>query len=153
MNKPAHPVAATPIAYPAYDEDGYGWAMAQAALIRAGRIDSIDWDNVAEEIESMGKSEYRSAESALVIILLHLLKWDHQITFRTRSWSQSIEGHLEQFDDVIRENPSLKSRLPEILAKAQRKARYEAAKETGLNIDLFPLDPPSWDKIRGPLPE
>lgn len=136
---------------PGYDTDAYGWAMAQAALIREHRLDEIDWENVAEEIESVGKSERNSAESALRLVLMHQLKWRHQVTFRSRSWKNSIEGHLETFDEVMAENPSLKSRLGDILATAYRKARYEAAKETGLDIELFPVDPPAWDIIRGPL--
>ena len=148
MNKPAQVAAAPPVDYPDYHKDGYGWAMAQAAIIRAGRLDSIDWENVAEEVESVGKSEKSSAESALRVVLMHQLKWQHQVTFRTRSWELSIRNHLEEFDDVMRDNPSLKSRLEEMLARAYRRARVDAAQETGLDIDIFPIDPPSWEEIR-----
>jgi Domain of unknown function DUF29 len=150
MNKPAHPVAAPPLAYPDYHKDGFGWAMAQAAIIREGRIDSIDWENVAEEIESVGKTEYRVVESALRLVLLHQLKWRHQETHQTRSWANSINEHLRRFDEELSDNPSLRPKLEEILARAYRRARSEAAQETGLAMSQFPVTPPSWDEIRKP---
>ena len=57
-----------------YDTDFYAWANEQAALLRAGRLSEADIENVAEEIESMGKSEKRELISRLTILLLHLLK-------------------------------------------------------------------------------
>lgn len=150
MNKPLqHPFGAK--ITPDYNTDGYGWAMAQALHIRERRLELIDWDNIAEEIEDMGKSEWRATESALRIVLLHQLKWTHQPLFRSRSWSDSIAEHLRRFDRDISRNPGLKSHLDEILTDAYRSARYEAAQETGLLFDAFPDAPPSWDVIRGPL--
>ncbi len=135
---------------PAYDADGYGWAMAQAELLRARRFDDVDWANVIEEIESVGKSERSSVESALRVVLMHQLKWEHQKMFRARSWANSIRTHLGHFDDRLSDNPGLKSQLSSILQRAYRDARSEAANETGIDIDLFPVDPPSWDEIRAP---
>ncbi len=42
-----------------YERDFYAWANEQAALLRAGKLDSADIENIAEEIESMGRSEKR----------------------------------------------------------------------------------------------
>lgn len=151
MNKPSRPEPPFATASPPYELDGYGWAMAQARLIREHRIDEIDWDNVAEEIESVGRSEWRSVQSALRVVILHQLKWRHQVTFRCRSWSQSIDEHLRRFDHEVSENPGLKPHLDQIKAEAHRRARNEAAQETGLDLALFPVDPPSWDDIRAPL--
>jgi len=137
-------------ASPSYDTDGYGWAMAQAQLLRERRFSEIDWDNVIEEIESVGKSEETAVESALRLVLMHQLKWEHQKMFRSRSWADSIREHLRRFDQLIGKNPGLKHKLPEILAYAHRSARNEAAIETGIDIDLFPLDPQSWEAIRAP---
>jgi hypothetical protein len=153
MNKQAHPVSARREAIPPYDEDAYGWAMAQARFLREQRLEAIDWENVAEEIESMGRGERKSAESQLRIVLMHRLKWMHQPTHRGRSWQNSIGEHLRRFDRVMSENPSLKPKLDSIRAEAYREARYEASQETGLDIDTFPEEPPSWDAIRGPLPD
>jgi hypothetical protein len=153
MNRPSHPTPPFEVASPPYDLDTYGWALAQARLIRERRLAEVDWDNVAEEIESLGRSEKRSAESALKIVLLHQLKWQHQPLFRSKSWRNSIAEHLRRFDDEMSDNPSLKPKLDEILRQAYRRARFEAAQETGLDPSLFPELPPSWDSIRGDLPD
>ncbi len=151
MNKHAHPVRIDPS--PDYEDDGYGWAMSQAALLRARQSEAIDWDNVAEEIESMGKQQAQSARSQLRIILLHQLKWRHQPSFRSRSWSNSIREHLRRFDRILAKNPSLKPKLDELRMEAYSDARFDASQETGFDIDSFPEEPPSWEEIRGPLPD
>jgi hypothetical protein len=134
-------------AAPDYDQDGYGWAMAQAEAIRARDFDAIDWDNVAEEIESVGKSEASSLQSALRVLMMHILKWTYQPERRSRSWALSIVSHRQQFEDVLEDNPSLKSRLDELRDRAYRRSRVEAALETGLALADFPIAPPDWHTI------
>ncbi len=56
-----------------YDRDFFAWANEQAALLRAGRLAAADIDNIAEEIESMGRSEKRE--------LLMALRRDHGRSF------------------------------------------------------------------------
>jgi hypothetical protein len=133
---------------PSYDDDVYGWAMAQAALIRSGRLSEIDVENIAEEIESVGKSEARALESALRVVVLHMLKWEAQPAFRSKSWATSIRIHREHFDELLAENPSLKPQLDHLHARAHRSARVEASNETGLDIESFRAEPYSWDDIR-----
>ena len=137
MNKPAHPVAAKPVNYPAYDEDGYGWAMAQAAIIRAGRLDSIDWENVAEEIESMGKQERSEYISHMIRVMHHLIKWDAQPERRGMSWWLSIMNGRTDSERVLNDNPSLKPLLEEMHAEALKYARRKAVTETGLDHKLI----------------
>src|SRR5262245_45371071 len=74
-----------------YDRDLYSWAVEQAALLRAGRVAEADVLNIAEEIDDVGNEQYDKLESALRVILLHLLKWDHQPERRSRSWWASIK--------------------------------------------------------------
>jgi hypothetical protein len=137
MNKPAHPVAAPPLSYPSYEKDGYGWAMAQAAIIRAGRIDSIDWENVAEEIESVGRSERKSLKSNLTQLLLHMIKWEVQPERRGKSWYLSIMNHRDEALDDLAKNPSLKPQLDEILDEARDVARKRAERETELSKEVI----------------
>ncbi|MCP5177097.1 MAG: DUF29 domain-containing protein [Moraxellaceae bacterium] len=59
----------------AYKTDIIAWANEQAAFIRAGRFDLLDLENIAEEIEDVGKSEQRELENRMSILLAHLLKW------------------------------------------------------------------------------
>src|SRR2546423_7428010 len=117
----------------AYDRDFYSWSLEQARLVREGRWDAVDRENVAEEIESVGREQFNKLESALRVLLVHILKWDHQPERRTRSWVISIKDQRIAFDQVLEDNPGLKSRLNEALARAYRRARLRAAEETGLD--------------------
>jgi len=121
-----------------YDRDIYAWSQEQARLVREGNWAQIDRENVAEEIESLGRKEFDKLESALRVILLHMLKWDHQPERRMRSWELSITELRVEFEQVLGDNPGLKSRLDEALARVYRRARIQAANETGLAEQLFP---------------
>lgn len=144
MNKP---VSIKPSALPAYDADTHGWALAQSSLIRGGQFDAVDWENVAEEIESVGKSELGRAESALRVLMAHILKWQMQPERRGKSWSLTILEQRLRYDDVIAQNPSLKTRRDEMRERAYRRARIEAARETEIDLDAFGQTPPEWTVI------
>jgi hypothetical protein len=73
-----------------YEHDFYAWANEQAALLRAGELAQADIEHIAEEIESMGKTEKRELVSRLRVLMLHLLKWRFQPLGRTASWEASI---------------------------------------------------------------
>ena len=73
-----------------YDRDFYAWANEQAALLRAGKLDDADIENIAEEIESMGRGERRELVKRLTVLMLHLLKWQFQPGMRGDSWRLSI---------------------------------------------------------------
>ncbi|MGZ8323066.1 MAG: DUF29 domain-containing protein [Rhodoplanes sp.] len=126
----------------AYERDFYSWSIEQARLLRAGRFEALDRENVAEEIESLGREQFNKLESAFRVLLLHMLKWDHQPDLRSRSWALSwalsIETQRIEVDDVLADNPGLKPRTAEAIARAYRKARLEAARETGLSKREFP---------------
>jgi hypothetical protein len=123
-----------------YDKDFYGWTQEQAALLRAGRLTDLDVNNLIEEIETMGRSEKRELQSRLMVLLVHLLKWQYQPVRRGRSWLLTIKGERINLEDVIQDNPGLKSQLPEILNHAYCLAKVEAAKQTRLDEKLFPHD-------------
>jgi hypothetical protein len=57
-----------------YDEDILTWSEQQAELLRRRSANALDWDNLAEEIEDVGRSQLRAVESHLVQALLHDLK-------------------------------------------------------------------------------
>ena len=132
----------------AYDRDFYSWSLEQARLVRESRWDAVDRENVAEEIESLGREQFNKLESALRVLMMHMLKWDHQSDRRSRSWSISIRQQRLEVEDVLADNPGLKSRIAEAIARGYRKARLEAAKEIGLDEATFPdACPYSWDDI------
>jgi hypothetical protein len=121
-----------------YDQDFYAWANEQAALLRAGRFAAADIETIAEELESMGRSEKRELVSRLKILLLHLLKWQFQPVLRGSSWRLSIEEQRRELLRHLADNPSLKVKLPETIADAYGDALIGAERETGLPRSTFP---------------
>ncbi len=131
-----------------HDRDLYSWAIEQAALLRTGRFAEVDALSIAEEIDDVGNEQYDKLESALRLILLHLLKWDHQRQRRSRSWQANIAIQRRHVLRVLRKNPGLKSMVDEAITDAYETARLEAAARTLLDDDAFPLECPySWHDI------
>jgi hypothetical protein len=121
-----------------YDRDFYAWSKQQAELLRAGELQQADIEHIAEEIESMGKTEKRELISRLTVLLLHLLKWRFQPAMRAASWEASVKVQRNRLIDHLDDNPSLKPLAPSALAAAYRDAVLEAAAETGLLGSTFP---------------
>jgi hypothetical protein len=122
-----------------YDNDFYAWTNEQASLLRAGKLSAADIEHIAEEIESMGRSEQQQLENRLVVLMLHLLKWQFQPGRRGSSWQATIRVQRISLARHIKKNPSLKSALPETLVDAYEIARIEAASETALSEANFPV--------------
>ena len=122
----------------AYGEDFYRWAHDQAALLRSGRAADADLANIAEELETLGRSEVHALRSHLKQIICHLTKLAHQPERATRSWINTVARARQDVEILLEENPSLRSRLPEIFDKACRDGRALAILETGLNVKAFP---------------
>jgi hypothetical protein len=129
---------------PLHESDFYAWAFEQAALLRAGRVEEADLGLIAEEIESLGKTEKRELVRRLTVLLLRLLQWRRQPEMRGNSWRLSIANARDEIADLLADNPSLKAQIPEIQASAYRYARRKAAAETGLTEDAFSKICP-WD--------
>ncbi|MCG6939730.1 MAG: DUF29 domain-containing protein [Thiohalocapsa sp.] len=121
-----------------YDEDLYAWAMTSARMVREGRLDELDREHLAEELESMGKSELRALESRLTVLLAHLLKWQFQPANRSKSWERTLIEQRKRIARLLRDSPSLKPKLPELFPDAYDSALRLAAEETGMDETDFP---------------
>ncbi len=121
-----------------YERDFYQWAMEQADLLRSGRLSEIDVEHLIEEIENMGRSERRELESRFKVLITHLLKWRFQPSYRGHSWALTIKEQRRAIAHLLKDNPSLKSHLEDILNDAYELAILAAARETGLDERTFP---------------
>ena len=121
-----------------YDRDFYWWAQEQGRLLRAGRWSEVDRENVAEEIESLGREQFNKLESAIRVLLIHMLKWDYQPDRRSRSWALSIKEQRIVLRNLIDDNPGLEPRINEAVTRAYEQARVAAANETGISDRVFP---------------
>lgn len=125
-----------------YQKDYYGWLQENARLIREGRFSEIDAENIVEELESMGKSEKRELSSRLTVLLMHLLKWQHQAVKRSTSWRNTIAVQRIDVQELLEDSPSLKSEIADKIAVAYEKAKLAAEVETGIEKNNFPPECP-----------
>lgn len=125
-----------------YNKDFYAWLMHNAALLRQGRFSEVDNEHLAEELESMGRSDKRELINRLAILLAHLLKWQFQPERRGNSWQYTIAEQRFELIDLLKESPSLKPELSRALAHAYQKAVLLAVKETGINKTTLPTHCP-----------
>ena len=105
-------------------------------------MDEVDFDNLIEEIEALGRSEQDELTSRLSILITHLLKWQYQPTMRGHSWKYSIIEQRKKSKMRLKKSPSLKSRLEEILQDAYDVSTAIAARETTLDEAVFPHNCP-----------
>ncbi len=75
-------------------------------------------------------------------MLLHLLKWQYQSEMHSGSGRGSIREHRRRLNDDLQDSPSLVSYVQEVLTVCYGNAREQAADETSLSIDSFPVDCP-----------
>lgn len=129
-------------AYPEYDDDLVAWALANAALLRAGQLSEVDADHLAEELEDLGKSERRALCSHIRILVQHLLKWQLQPGLQGPSWRLSIENARREIQTILEDSPSLRAVADSCLEKEYPSARRNAVIETGLPEGLFPASCP-----------
>jgi hypothetical protein len=131
-----------------YDEDLYIWSCRNAQLLREGRFAEADMENIAEEIESLGKEQVHGLESQIRRLLLHLLKYQCQPARRTRNWQVSMVNARIKIEEILAENPSLRPRTLELVRKAYTGAVRQAAVETDLPKNTFPAECPyTFDQI------
>jgi hypothetical protein len=125
-----------------YESDYYTWALEQGRALRDRNTEALDWDNLAEEVESLGRTVVRELRSRLEVLLVHLLKWRYQQDKRSRSWRLTIREQRLRVSQVMDENPALKSSREESVTAAYEIARLVATRETELAERTFPPTSP-----------
>ncbi|MCL1474235.1 DUF29 domain-containing protein [Argonema antarcticum] len=125
-----------------YETDYLQWIETNVEKLRNQDYANVDWTHLIEEIEDMGRSERRSLESNLIVVLLHLLKWQYQPEERSGSWEGSIIEHRRRVKKALKESPSLRPYLDSIFAECYAEAVKQAKAETGLALETFPTECP-----------
>jgi hypothetical protein len=111
-----------------YDEDLVLWTEEQGRELRAaagaGWNAPIDWANVAEEIESLGRSERHALSSHVAIVIEHLLKLQASPAAEpARGWRDSIRRARQRIEDVLEDSPSLRRNVADVIARQTPRAR------------------------------
>lgn len=118
---------------PLYKTDFYRWSTEQGQAIRdaaAARINTpspIDWDNVAEEIESLGRSQRTAVRSRLATILEHLMKLQASPAEAPRTiWRDTIRRSWDAIEIELEDSPSLRREIPALMPLGIKQARRAA---------------------------
>jgi hypothetical protein len=125
-----------------YEQDFYTWLNRNAELLRQGRLAEIDTIHLAEELESMGKSQRQALTSRLAVLLMHLLKWQYEPQRRCRHWELTIIEQRREILELLEDSPSLKHELAIKLTKTYQRALIKAERETGIAYTHFPATCP-----------
>jgi hypothetical protein len=125
---------------PLYDQDFHAWALETAKLLRKQSWNQVEWEAVIEEIESLGKLPERELASRLFQLTMHLLKWIAQPSRRqtSRSWTTSIRNQRREIGRLLRQSPSLRRLVEDVLVEEYTSAVDEARHQTGLPPEAFP---------------
>jgi hypothetical protein len=121
-----------------YDTDYVAWLAEQVAHLRAGRLGALDVENVALELESLMKSERHQLENRLEVLILHLLKWDHQPDQRSNRWRASVEEQRSRIRRLLRDSPSLRREIGTMCQDVFADAVGRAVIETRMSASDFP---------------
>jgi hypothetical protein len=111
-----------------YDDDILQWSERQAALLRrvgAGEQinDQVDWVNVVEEIEALGRSERSTLASHINTVIEHLARREASPAMDPRNgWIETILRTRGNIENVLRSSPSLKRSINEIVAEEHPRA-------------------------------
>jgi hypothetical protein len=125
-----------------YHTDYYTWAMTNAELLKKGKLDEVDYINLAEEVKDLGNSEYYRLVSFFANLLSHLYKWDNQPELRTKSWKVTIINSISDIALTIKRNPGLKNKsvFNEIFSEGWKKARTIIYSDT--ELEYIPNESP-----------
>ncbi|PSO49224.1 MAG: DUF29 domain-containing protein [Cyanobacteria bacterium SW_9_44_58] len=127
-----------------YETDYHLWVLETVKQLQNQNLDSLDWENLIEEVLDLSKREKRKLQSLLKRLLEHLLKlkyWDNEIQTNQRHWRGEIANFRQQIKYQLEDSPSLKSYLMEIFLQSYQDARIIASEKSGLPLSTFPVEP------------
>ena len=115
-----------------YDRDFVLWTRDQAKALRRAKGANLplDWENLAEEIESLGRSQRRELASHIRRIMRHLLKLEASPASDPRAgWHSSIYEARGEIAGVLRDSPSLRREVDAVIAEEAGLAAKLAASD------------------------
>lgn len=115
-----------------YDEDFVRWSQVQAAAIRSAASSGtnlpLDWENLAEEIDSLGKSQGNELMSRTRTLVEHLLKLACSSTTEPRhGWRETVRRTRDEVEDLLETSPSLFRERGVILERVREKTARNVA--------------------------
>jgi hypothetical protein len=120
-----------------YERDETAWLEATSELIRLGRLDEVDYPNLAEYLADMARRDRREVTSRLAVLIAHLLKWRNQPERRSGSWRGTVEVQRQELAELL-ESGVLRDHADKVLGKAYANGVRQVVAERGLPVATFP---------------
>ena len=128
-----------------YDADFLVWTEEQAEALRTRDLSRIDWDNLIEEVESLGKSQRKELTSRITVVLVHLLKHEYGLDRRpSAKWRTTLLVQREEVSDLLQTNPSLRR---EVAGIADRKYAFARARALSEFQEYEPDRNPRYEEV------
>jgi hypothetical protein len=125
-----------------YEADEHQWMLEQIALLKAGKLDAVDRENLVQYLTEMTIRDRRELGNHFVRLLQHLLKYQVQPGRASRSWALTVLEQQRQIIALLTSTPSLKNYQDKLYAEAYPHAVRAAATETGVARSRFPAQCP-----------
>lgn len=121
-----------------YEEDWLRWIDAQIRLLSEKRFSELDLENLVEELDGMKKQYAHELDSRLTVLIMHLLKCEHQDDHPKNKWHSTLIEQRRRLSLLLSSSPGMRPRVLKFSQDCYADARRRAALETGLDINIFP---------------
>ena len=129
---------------PLYEKDYHLWVIETVQKLQNRKFETIDWENLIDEISDLSRREKRKLQSFLKRLFEHLLKlkyWESESERNRRHWRGEIANFRQQIKYQLEDSPSLKPYLNEIFTQSYQDGRVIASEKSGLPLQTFPEQP------------
>ena len=143
-----------------YEADFVRWTTEQANalrdLARVGSNLALDWENLAEEIESLGRSQRSELRSRIRTIIRHLLKLEISPATEPRAgWRETVRNAQAESQDLLTDSPSLEREVASVIAEQRSRAAemaYQDLRDHGEDHALADFEAVSFteERVLGP---
>ncbi len=127
-----------------YDTDYNLWVLETVKQLENKDVNSLDFENLIEEVLDLSKRDKRKLASLLVRLIEHLLKltyWKLENERNRGHWEGEITNFNQQIKMILKDSPSLNNYLQLIFEECYQNGRKIAAKKSQLPLNTFPEKP------------
>jgi hypothetical protein len=124
-----------------YETDYNLWVLDTVQKLENRDLDSLDWENLIEEVLDLSKRDKRKLESLLMKLIEHLLilhYWDYERERNRGHWEREIFNFRKQINRLLTDSPSLNNYLRDKLNSCYEDGRKIASKHSQLPLNTFP---------------
>lgn len=123
-----------------YEKDYHQWLEMTTQLLRERVFNTVDIEHLIDEISAMGRNEKLAIKSYLRLLIIQLLKWQHQPQNRSNEWVEIISEYRHKLNDILLESQGLKTFGLSVLQTCYQNACQTMSTEDHLPVEHFPTE-------------